>query len=303
MSVERTLQPAVSLLKEMGFTGGKLVSVVIRSPSLLCLKPAKYEPLCKLLEEFGIGDEARSKLVQKFTNLLAVSVPAARARLQTLVEVAAAQEDLDSIFRKAPTVWHTSEKSMHHTANYLMNKLGFDAEELRLLVLRDPLVISHTKENLAKKCSFLLGLGLSESRLKAAIPAVFHLSVEHNRVAKAQFLSESGFTKHQIAKLVAGCPNLLGLKIDHLALKLSYLVNDLKRDIFEAVRCPSYFRASLAKRIKPRFAFVERHLLDRRLALGTVLKGNDADFCRRLKTSQDDYKAFKVELSATTEMV
>ncbi len=62
MSVERTLQPAVSLLKEIGFTGDKLVSVIVRSPSLLCLKPAKYDSFCKLLREYGIGDEVSFQL-------------------------------------------------------------------------------------------------------------------------------------------------------------------------------------------------------------------------------------------------
>ena len=74
-----------------------------------------------------------------------MSIQAARVRLQTFVEVAVTQEDLDLIFRKRPYVWRTSEKSMRHSANYLRNNLGLSEEELRLLVLRDPLIISLTK--------------------------------------------------------------------------------------------------------------------------------------------------------------
>lgn len=74
-----------------------------------------------------------------------MSIQAARVRLQTFAEVAVTQEDLDLIFRKRPYVWRTSEKSMRHSANYLRNNLGLSEEELRLLVLRDPLIISLTK--------------------------------------------------------------------------------------------------------------------------------------------------------------
>ncbi len=62
MSVERTLHPAVNMLNEMGFTGDKLVSVIVTSPSLLCLKKAKYDSFCKLLEEYGIGEEVGFQL-------------------------------------------------------------------------------------------------------------------------------------------------------------------------------------------------------------------------------------------------
>ncbi|BDA42652.1 Transcription termination factor MTERF4, chloroplastic [Coccomyxa sp. Obi] len=304
MSVERTLHPAVSLLKEMGFTGDKLVSVIVTSPSLLCLKPAKYASFCKLLEEYGIGDEARAKLVQNLPSCLTMSIRAARVKLQTFVEVAVAQEDLDPIFKKRPYVWRTSEKSMRHSASYLRSNLGFNAEELRSLVLRDPLIISVTKDKLAEKCSFLLGLGLIGSQIKLAIrrfPTVFQLSVEQNMVPKIQFLLESGFTREQIALLVTGFPQLLGLTIENIALKLSYLVDVLKRDISEAVGFPVYFGCSLAGRIRPRFAFIERYPLDRRLSLSSVLVPTDANFCRLVKTSHEDFAAFKLELSATAQ--
>ncbi|CAL8467694.1 g7232 [Coccomyxa elongata] len=209
MSVERTLHPAVNLLKEMGFTGDKLVSVIVTSPSLLCLKTAKYDSFCKLLEEYGIGEEARVKLVQNLPSCLTMSIPAASVRLQSFVEVAGAQGDLDLIFKKRPYVWRTSEKSVRHSANYLRDNFGFNAEELRLLVLRDPLIISFTKDKLADTWISLLGLGLSDSQIKVAIrrfPGVFHLSVQHNLVPKTQFFLESGFTREQIALLVTGFP-------------------------------------------------------------------------------------------------
>ncbi len=89
--------------------------------------------------------QARAKLVQHLPSCLTMSIPAARVRLQTFVEVAGAQGDLDLIFKKRPYVWRTSEKSMRHSAGYLRNNLGFNADDLRLLVLRDPLIISFTK--------------------------------------------------------------------------------------------------------------------------------------------------------------
>lgn len=118
---------------------------------------------------------------------------------------------------------------------------------------------------------------------------------------KIQFLFESGFTSEQIALLVTGFPQLLGLTIDNIALKLSYLVDVLKRDISEVVRFPVYFGCSLAGRIRPRFTFIERHPLDRRLSLSSVLGPTDVNFCRMLKISHDEFAAFKLDLCATTQ--
>lgn len=100
------------------------------------------------LFQLSVSVQARAKLVQNIPSCLTMSIPAASVRLQTFVEVAVAQEDLDLIFKKRPYVWRTSEKSMRHSASYLRNNLGFDAEELRLLVLRDPLIISFTQVNI-----------------------------------------------------------------------------------------------------------------------------------------------------------
>lgn len=120
---------------------------------------------------------------------------------------------------------------------------------------------------------------------------------------KTHFFLESGFTREQIALLVTGFPQLLGLTIKNIALKLSYLVDVLKRDVSEAVTFPVYFGCSLAGRIRPRFSFIERHPIDRRLSLSSVLGPTDANFCRMLKVSHDEFAAFKLELCARTQAV
>ena len=166
------------------------------------------------------------------------------------------------------------------------------------------LILSLLQDKLADTRTFLLGLGLSDSQIKVAtrrFPTLFQLSVKQNLVPKNQFLLVSGFTREQIAIMVTGFPQLLGLTIENIAHKLSYLVDVLKRDLSEAVGFPVYFGCSLAGKIRPRFAFIERYPLDRKLSLSSVLGQTDANFCRLLKTSHDDFAAFKLELSATTQ--
>jgi len=59
MSVDRTLQPAVSVLSEIGVPTAMLAKLAMSSPSILCVKPAKYQAFCAALKQYGIGEQVR----------------------------------------------------------------------------------------------------------------------------------------------------------------------------------------------------------------------------------------------------
>ena len=58
-SVERTLRPAVSTLKDMGFSRADIARKVVQQPHLLACKPERYKELLCLMQEHGITIEVQ----------------------------------------------------------------------------------------------------------------------------------------------------------------------------------------------------------------------------------------------------
>lgn len=57
LNVERTLQPSVQLLEEIGLDGSALLEAISASPALLCIKRERYEETRDLMKQYEIPEE------------------------------------------------------------------------------------------------------------------------------------------------------------------------------------------------------------------------------------------------------
>ena len=59
-SREEMLRPAVSLLKNMGFSRADIARRVVQQPDLLTCKPERYQDILRVMQEYEITTEVSS---------------------------------------------------------------------------------------------------------------------------------------------------------------------------------------------------------------------------------------------------
>ena len=134
-------------------------------------------------------------------------------------------------------------------------------------------------------------------------PKIFELSFQQNVLPKLLFLQElrataagDVFSEDEIRRLVVKYPAVLTLSLANIESKLNYLVDELQREGREILTCPTYLASSMECKIVPRHRYLQTLGLDHKTYALSRLCIDDARFCRRLHTDEQDYIAFKHSL-------
>ena len=140
-------------------------------------------------------------------------------------------------------------------------------------------------------------------RIVDRYPKIFGLSFQQNVLPKLLFLQElrvtaagEFFSEDEIRRLVVKYPMVFDLSLANIESKLKYLVDELQREAREILTCPAYLASSMECKIVPRHRYLQALGLDQKTYTLNRLCSDDARFCRRFNTDEQDYIAFKHSL-------
>ncbi|XP_064941206.1 uncharacterized protein LOC135594690 [Musa acuminata AAA Group] len=140
-SLARKIEPNISLLRECGISEQHIAQMVVRLPSFLCHTEKCIKEAIKHVEELGVSRDCK-----KFPHALLTVVTLSRSRhddtFATLISYGWSQPDCVSAFRKHPSIWSLSKKTLCDKMTFLMKEAGC---ELTYIICR-PVLLTYSLE-------------------------------------------------------------------------------------------------------------------------------------------------------------
>nr|XP_018674842.1 PREDICTED: uncharacterized protein LOC103969663 isoform X7 [Musa acuminata subsp. malaccensis] len=140
-SLARKIEPNVSLSRECGISEQHIAQMVVRLPSFLCHTEKCIKEAIKHVEELGVSRDCK-----KFPRALLTVVTLSRSRLDatfaTLISYGWSQPDCVAAFRKHPSIWSLSKKTLCDKMTFLMKEAGC---ELTYIICR-PVLLTYSLE-------------------------------------------------------------------------------------------------------------------------------------------------------------
>ncbi|CAL9124077.1 unnamed protein product [Musa acuminata var. zebrina] len=140
-SLARKIEPNISLLRECGISEQHIAQMVVRLPSFLCHTEKCIKEAIKHVEELGVSRDCK-----KFPHALLTVVTLSRSRLDatfaTLISYGWSQPDCVAAFRKHPSIWSLSKKTLCDKMTFLMKEAGC---ELTYIICR-PVLLTYSLE-------------------------------------------------------------------------------------------------------------------------------------------------------------
>ncbi|CAL9060162.1 unnamed protein product, partial [Musa banksii] len=140
-SLAQKIEPNISLLRECGISEQHIAQMVVRLPSFLCHTEKCIKEAIKHVEELGVSRDCK-----KFPRALLTVVTLSRSRLDatfaTLMSYGWSQPDCVAAFRKHPSIWSLSKKTLCDKMTFLMKEAGC---ELTYIICR-PVLLTYSLE-------------------------------------------------------------------------------------------------------------------------------------------------------------
>ncbi|XP_064986986.1 uncharacterized protein LOC135581272 [Musa acuminata AAA Group] len=140
-SLAQKIEPNISLLRECGISEQNIAQMVVRLPSFLCHTEKCIKEAIKHVEELGVSRDCKT-----FPRALLTVVTLSRSRLDatfaTLISYGWSQPDCVAAFRKHPSIWSLSKKTLCDKMTFLMKEAGC---ELTYIICR-PVLLTYSLE-------------------------------------------------------------------------------------------------------------------------------------------------------------
>ncbi|CAL9102705.1 unnamed protein product [Musa textilis] len=139
-NLARTIEPGMSLLRECGFSDERIAHMVVTRPGCFC-GIDKLKEVIKYIEELGVQ---RDSGVYPYALNVVMSMNRSRfdATCATLMSFGCSQPDIVTAFRKCPSVWTLSKKTIFDKMTFLTKEAGF---ELTSIIGR-PVLLAYSLE-------------------------------------------------------------------------------------------------------------------------------------------------------------
>ena len=208
-------------------------------------------------EEQALAKVLQSALSQMATGLQQVMRPSVlqQIRLQMLSDQWTFSEDSQRFVMKAAAL--LGRNSSEEIASYFASE-GFSAQDIQLMEMASKSYGQCIHGTLKPRIQWLLGLGLKKrevAKAVAGLPQILGYSIEQNLKPTAEWLLDLGLSKIQVAKAVAGLPQILGYSIEQNLKPTAEWLLDLglsKIQVAKAVAgSPSVLGLSIDKNLKP----------------------------------------------------
>jgi hypothetical protein len=198
-----------------------------------------------LQNELGLSEEAMWKITFEAGSVLGMTTANVRRKVDVLRDnMNLSDDDLRTIIGRQPTILQLSaDKNISPTILFLVRALDLGRDDLRLLLLASPTILSYKQTNLNSKINFftrLMEFSIDECRdLLLAEPKLLRAGVRTGLVPRMRFLArDMDIPMAKLRLIVQKNPRILLYSLDdNLIPKLIfYLIMSLSMDLKQVER-------------------------------------------------------------------
>ena len=268
-SIERTLQPAMHCLSDIGLSKRQVVRSIVSFPRILSYAEEDLTPTCRWLLDMGVTKVQVAKVVTGFPRILSLRIDHnLKPTVQWLLNMGLTKAQVAKAIAKNPRMLGCSiQQNLRPTVQWLLD-LGLSKGQVAKTIATFAPILSYSiEQNLKPTVQWLSDVGLSQAQLAKAIatcPQLLGCNIEQNLKPAIEWLLDTGLTQAQVGKVIASSPQTLCLRIDqNLKPKVQWLLDIglSKGQVAKAIStCPSILGLSIEKNLKPKQALLEAAL-------------------------------------------
>ena len=304
VSIERSLQPLLLWLLDLGLAKSQVAKALKIKPNLLAYSvELNLKPKRQWFLDLGLTKSQVAKAVAAHPGILGYSLEQnLKPTVQWFVDLGLTKSQVAKTVVACPQILGLSiDQNLKPTVQWFLDFGLTKSQLVKAVASHPPILWLSIEQNLNPTTQWLLDLGLTKSQVAKALkikPNLLALSVELNLKPTRQWFLDLGLTKSQVAKAVAAHPGILGYSLEqNLKPTVQWFV-DLgltKSQVAKTVvALPQILGCSVEKNLKPTVQW----LADLGLSKNEVTK-MAANFPQILSLSVEKNLASKVKLLHT----
>ncbi|KAK6936616.1 Transcription termination factor, mitochondrial/chloroplastic [Dillenia turbinata] len=262
------------------------VDLIVHQPRLLNYDlGTQLIPRIEVLLELSGGDEkATGDVLRKLPAVLSYSVGHLESHVEFFRSYAGfADPEIFKLVLVFPNVFSASRKRKLLPRVEFLKQCGLNSDEIFKFLVKAPLFLALSFENLSCKLVFLVKIGYKyrTKELVTAMGAVTRTSCE-NLQKMIGLLLTYGFSCEDIMVMSKKHPQMLQYSHSSLEKKIDYLVGEIGRELGELLAFPAFLGYKLDDRIKHRYE-VKRRTIGEGMSLNKLLSVSSERFSTKNK--------------------
>ena len=261
MSIERTLQPKIHWLMDLGLTKGKVAKAIATFPPILGYSiDQNLKPTVQWLLDLELTKSQVAKAIATCPPILGCSIDQnLKPTVRWLSDTGLTRSQVAKAIATFPQILSYSiDQNLKPTVQWLLD-LGLTKSQVAKAIATHPPILGYSiDQNLKPTVQWLSDLGLTKSQVSKAIatfPPILGYSIDQNLKPTVQWLSDLGLTKSQVSKAIATFPPILGYSIDQNLKPTVQWLSDLgltKSQVSKAIATfPQILSYSIDQNLKP----------------------------------------------------
>lgn len=316
--------------------------VIGRCPQVLALSMEELETRVKFFMDMGMSDGDFGTMVFDYPRVLGFySLDEMNSKVNYLKEFGLSTEDVGRLLAFLPQLMGCSIEQRWKPLVKYMHYLGIQRDGMKRILMIKPMVFCADLETtIAPKVRFLLDIGVKQEAIGGVLvkfpPFLTYSLYKKMRPVVIFLMTKAGVTKHNIGKVIALDPQLMGCSVFHkldvnvkyflslgirlrllgemiadfpmllrynpdiLRPKYRYLRRVMVRPLKDLIEFPRFFSYSLDGRIIPRYEVMVANRVNFKLRY--MLATSDEEFDRRVREAVEKRERFEsgnLDISST----
>lgn len=292
-SVAIDLIPNVRFLQGLGIELKQVGSVLTRYPQLLGYRiEGTMSTSVAYLVMIGVDKRQVGPLLTEKPDIMGMRVSNnLRPKVEFIVSCGIPHLVVGKMIQDRPFIVDYDVEDLMRPAVEALLELGVRREALPGLLIQYPEILgTKVMDKVEAKLPWLTAkVGIRKEDMAAILeklPQMLAMSVPTG-TKRVHALRELGLTKDQVARMIVGCPHLIGLSIaKRIVPNGEFLKQEMKRDVKELLEFPAFLTYDLETRIRPRFEKTKEKGVAS-FSLAWMLNCSDGQFEERLQSGDD----------------
>ena len=256
MSIERSLQPKIQFLFDLGLTRCQIAKAVATHPPILGRSTEQnLKPTVQWFLDLGLKNSQVAKAVATHPQILGYSIERnLKSTVQWFLDLGLTKSQVAKAVATHPPILGLSiERNLDPTVQWFLD-LGLTKSQVAKAVATFPQILGYSiEQNLKPTVQWFMDLGLARSQIAKAVaisPQILGCSIEQKLKPTAQWFLDFGLTKSQVAKAMATFPRILGYSMEQNLKPTAQWLLDLgltRSEVAKAVGdCPAILGLSMS---------------------------------------------------------
>lgn len=257
----------VNFLKELGLNKTQIKSIVSCCPNLLLADVDKtLQPKIKVLQDIGLSGSDLIKVLTSFKSLLSYSLKSILPSIEYLRNLLRSNELVVKAILRYSSLLHKSIPGKLAANVSYLEKMGISEKNLTTILTRHPRILLRGPQYLEK----LVEMMENEYKMTRDSKMVYHgiiVLCTNSEAAidkKFNIFRSFGWSEENIRMMFRTTPYVVGFSEARLQKVLDFFMIEIGCRIDYLARHPVLFNLSLDKRVKPRLKVI-KYLLEKRL--------------------------------------